>query len=60
MTTLTEKVTNRLAEIDSVPNRKSSSVDRAIELADLYANVKPQEYILPLNAMAGFCRPCDK
>jgi hypothetical protein len=60
MANLVEKVTNRLAELDNAPSRKLSSVDRAIELADLYASVKPQEYILPLNAMAGFCRPCDK
>jgi hypothetical protein len=60
MAKLVEQVTDRLAEIENGPNRKAASMERAIELADRYASVKPQEYILPLNAMAGFCRPCDK
>jgi hypothetical protein len=60
MANLVEAVTNRLADLNSPSNQQRTSMDKAIALADLYANVKPQEYILPLNAMAGFCRPCDK
>jgi hypothetical protein len=53
-------VANRLADLNNAPDPKRTSTERAIALADMYANIKPEEYILPLNAMAGFCRPCDK
>ena len=32
----------------------SPEVEEAMRLADMYAAIKPQEYILPLDAMAGF------
>jgi hypothetical protein len=60
MSNLIEQVKSRLSEIENAPKSQQAHLERAGELADRYASVKPQEYILPLNAMAGFCRPCDK
>ena len=60
MANLAEVVTKRLANLDTASGTNRKSMDRAIALADLYSHVKPQEYILPLNAMAGFCGPYDK
>jgi hypothetical protein len=53
---LTEKVRDRITAIDS--NHHNSifepAVIDAMRLADMFASVEPQEYILPLDEMFGF------
>jgi hypothetical protein len=49
MESLTEKVTNRIAEADRSATGQSASINRAIALSDRFIKVTPQEYILPLN-----------
>jgi hypothetical protein len=43
----------RLAEGRSAEMFSPAVLD-ALRLADLFEDVRPQEYVLPLNAMAGF------
>ncbi len=59
MSDLVERVKARLSQIEEVPESQQTHLERAEELSDQFASVKPQEYVLPLNAMAGFCRPCN-
>jgi hypothetical protein len=37
----------------------SDEVIEALRLSKLYATEKPKEYVLPLNAMAGFKMPSE-
>jgi hypothetical protein len=54
--TLATKVRERIAA--SVPEQQnvlfSPAVVDAMKLADMFESIKPQEYILPLDAMVGF------
>jgi len=53
MATLVTVVTNRLAAEESRLSLEKQGIDRAIELSDLYSNVKPEAYILPLTLLSG-------
>jgi myo-inositol-1-phosphate synthase len=62
MMTTETKLVNAVAERLSMDVRVSDSsiftpeIREALRLSDLYAIEKPKEYVLPLNAMAGFRR----
>jgi hypothetical protein len=50
---ITERVAERMAE-QAPPRVFTPEVVEAMRLADLYESVKPEEYILPIDALAGF------
>ena len=54
--TLCDKVTERLGTFPSNQEQFLSdpAMQNALRLADMYEDIKPVEYILPLDAMAGF------
>jgi hypothetical protein len=58
MTTLllSERVRELITNSETVQKNIffDSAVIEAMRLADLFESIKPQEYILPLDAMAGF------
>lgn len=57
MTKLAEAVRRRIVEVSEGEVNRSAALARAEELADLYAYVVPETYVLPLDAMAGFAAP---
>lgn len=57
MDTLVKKVEQRVAEIDSDAMARAvltPELKAAIRLSDQFEDLKPKEYILPLDALAGF------
>ena len=58
MGTLVGKVEQRVAESDAYfrdPTLFTAELKAALKLNDLFEYVKPEEYVLPLDALAGFC-----
>lgn len=55
-TALKDKVAARISATTAIQKKFLSdpAVMEAMRLADLYEDIKPSEYILPLDAMAGF------
>jgi hypothetical protein len=58
---LNHAVEARLREVAGSALFSPEALD-ALRLSDIFESVRPQEYILPLDAMAGFPRqvPADK
>jgi hypothetical protein len=58
---LNQAVEARLGEVAGRALFTPEALD-ALRLSDLFESVRPQEYVLPLDAMAGFPRhvPSDK
>lgn len=56
MPSLVENVNDRITAIEREQKEAlfNPAVLEAMKLADLYEAVKPQDYILPLDAMVGF------
>ena len=55
-TSLKDKVAERINETTAIQKKFlcDPAVKEAMRLADLFEDIKPSEYILPLDAMAGF------
>jgi len=57
MTKLADAVRQRIVEVTEDEYKASVELLRAEELADMFAHVVPEAYILPLDALAGFAAP---
>jgi hypothetical protein len=55
-TSLIDKVRDRLADESSKLSTQESALDKAIKLSDIYSDVKPEEYKLPLTLSIGAIR----
>lgn len=56
MPTLASRVTRRLSSRASTAEFGAAGMAKAIALSDRYADIKPQEYILPLTLLSGIPR----
>lgn len=54
MSRLSEAVKERIHEVAKGEASNATELLRAEQLSEQYAEVTPETYILPLNAMAGF------
>ncbi|RXH57148.1 hypothetical protein [Granulicella sibirica] len=51
------EIKNRLAEEHVAQMHFSPAIEEAIRLSEMYKDIEPENYVLPLDAMAGFFRP---
>lgn len=53
---ITQQAKEKL-KLESAPahGKFSPEIEEALRLSDVFDEIRPQAYILPLDAMAGFC-----
>lgn len=54
MKRLADVVAQRISEVSYSAVEESAELRRAEELSDLFSDVVPEAYVLPLDALAGF------